>query len=52
MAQKHWAKAETEGLIIAAQDQTLATRSYHAGIIRDGSDPVCRICNRYKDVND
>ena len=45
-------KAETEGLIIAAQDQSLATRSYHARIIKDGTDPMCRICNRYEETID
>ena len=35
-------KAETEGLIIAAQDQT--PRAYHHHIIKDGTDPHCRIC--------
>ena len=32
---KQWLKAETEGLIAAAQDQSLATRSYHGHIIKD-----------------
>ena len=45
-------KAEAEGLIIAAQDQNLATRSYHARIIKDGTDPMCRICNRYEETID
>ena len=45
-------KAETEILIIAAQDQSLATRSYHARFIKDGTDPMCRICNRYKETTD
>ena len=34
-------KAETEGFIIAAQDQSLPTRNYKANIIKDGSDPMC-----------
>ena len=45
-------KAETEGLIIAAQDQSLATRSYHHRIIKDGTDPQCRICGRYEETID
>ena len=45
-------KAETEGLIIAAQDQSLATRSYHHRIIKDGTDPHCRICGRYEETID
>ena len=32
-------KAEIKGLIIAAQDQSLATRSYRHLIIKDGTDP-------------
>ena len=45
-------KAETEGLIIAAQDQSLATRSYHARIIKHGTDPMYRICNKYEETID
>jgi len=37
-------KAETKGLIIAAQDQSLATRSYHHHFIKDGGDRHCRLC--------
>ena len=37
-------KAETQGLIIAAQDQSLATRLYHHKIIKDGTSPHCRLC--------
>ena len=33
-------KSETEGFIIAAQDQSLATRLYHASIIKDGTSPL------------
>ena len=39
-------KAETEGLIIAAQDQSLATRLYHHKIIKYGTSPLCQLCNR------
>ncbi|XP_071795627.1 uncharacterized protein [Asterias amurensis] len=45
-------KAETEGLIIAAQDQSLATRSFHHRIIKDGIDPQCRICGKYEETVD
>ena len=45
-------KAETEDLIIAAQDQSLATRSYHARIIKDSTDPMCSIYNRYEETID
>lgn len=43
-------KVETKGLIIAGQYQSLSTRSYHARIIKDGTDPMCRICNRYEET--
>ena len=43
-------KAETECLIIAAQDQSLATRSYHHRIMKDGTDPQCRICGKYEET--
>ena len=29
-----WLKAETEGLIIAAQDQNLSTRNYQGNIVK------------------
>ena len=32
-------KAETEGLIIAAQDMCLVSCSYHHCIVKDGMDP-------------
>ena len=45
-------KAETEGLIIAAQDQSLSTRLYHHKIIKDGTSPLCRLCYRYEESID
>ena len=45
-------KGETEGLIIAAQDQSLATRSYHNKIIKDGTDPKCGMCNEFEETID
>ena len=39
-------KAETEGFIIAAQDKSLATNLYKSKIIKDGTDPLCRICKK------
>ena len=45
-------KGETEGLIIAAQDQSLATRSYHNKIIKDGTDPKCKMCNEFEETID
>ena len=45
-------KSETEGLIIAAQDQSLATRLYHHKIIKDGTRRLYRLCNRYNESID
>ena len=45
-------KAETEGLIIAAQDQSLATRLYHSNIIKDGTNPLCRMCGKFDESID
>ena len=49
-----WLRTESraQSLIIAAQDQSLATRSYHHRIIKDGTDPQCRICGRYEETID
>ena len=41
-------KAKTEGVIIAAPDQSLPTKSYFARIVKDGSSPLCRICHKYE----
>ena len=38
-------KGETEGFILAAQDQSLATRNYKANILHNGADPKCRFCD-------
>ena len=38
-------KAETEGFIVAAQDQSLFTRNFQANILHNGADPRCRFCN-------
>ena len=37
---------------MAAQDQSLATRSYRNKIIKDGTDPKCRMCNNYDETID
>ena len=38
-------KMETEGFIVAAQDQSLFTRNFQANIFYNGADPRCRFCN-------
>lgn len=35
-------KAETEGFILAAQNQTLFTRNFQANIINNSMDPKCK----------
>ena len=37
-------QAETEGLIVAAQDGVLPTASYRHSVLRDGCNPTCREC--------
>ena len=38
-------KGETEGFILAAQDQSLFTRNYQANVLHYGADPKCRFCD-------
>ena len=45
-------KAETGGLIIAAQDQSLETRLYHSNVIKDGTNPLCRMCGKFDESVD
>lgn len=45
-------KADTERMVIAAQVKSLATRSNHHKIIKDGTDPKCRMCNQYDETID
>ena len=39
-------KTETEGFILAAQDQCLLTRNYQGKVRKNGADPRCRICTQ------
>ena len=39
-------KAETEGMILAAQEQTLRTRAIQAGIDKREVSPLCRMCGK------
>ena len=40
-------KAETEGLLIAVQDHSLAIRYYQNKIIKNGASPKCRLCHEF-----
>ena len=45
-------KAETEGFIMAAQDQSLYTRSYQARIIKNEVDTKCKMYDQYDETVD
>lgn len=45
-------KAETEGFITAAQDQSLFTRNYQANVLKNGADPKCRFCDKFVETID
>ena len=46
-------KAETEGFMIAAQDQSLPTRWYQHKILKKPDvDPKCRLCGRFDETID
>jgi hypothetical protein len=45
-------KGETEGYIIAAQDQSLMTRNYQRNILKQGTDDLCRLCHKNKESID
>ena len=38
-------KAETEGFIVATQNQSLLIRNFQANILHNGAEPRCRLCN-------
>eukprot|EP00794_Sanderia_malayensis_P013027 gene13027-14365_t len=45
-------KAEMEGFIMAAQDQSLFTRYYQANILKNGADAKCRFCDKSTETVD
>ena len=45
-------KAETGGMIIAVQDQSLPTKSYFERIVKNGTSPLCRICHNHEETVD
>lgn len=45
-------KAETEGFLLAAQDQSLKTRNYMKYIMKKEVNPNCRYCNQEKETID
>ena len=45
-------KVETEGFVMAGQDQSLFTRNYSAKIIKNGADPKCQFCEKCEETVD
>ena len=45
-------KAETGGMIIAVQVQSLPTKSYFERIVKNGTSPLCRICHNHEETVD
>ena len=45
-------KSETEGFIMAAQDQSLFTRNYQANVLKTGVDDKCRFCDKFTETID
>ncbi|PFX28567.1 hypothetical protein AWC38_SpisGene6722 [Stylophora pistillata] len=45
-------KSEREGFISAAQDQCIKTNYYRNKILKDGTDPMCRICGQFQETID
>lgn len=45
-------KVDTDGLLVAAEYQSLATRSYQHRILNQDVNPMRRICNHYEETID
>ena len=45
-------KADTDGFIMAAQDQSLFTRNYQSKIVKNGTYPKSRFCDQYDETID
>ena len=45
-------KVDTEGLLVAAEYQSLATRSYQHRILNQDVNPMCRVCDHYEETID
>ena len=43
-------KPETDGFIIAAQDQCLKTNYYQNKSLKDATDQMCRTCNKQQEA--
>ena len=45
-------KGQTEGFIVAEQDQSIPTRVYQSKVLKNGVDPKCRLCKNNKETVD
>ena len=45
-------KSETEGFILAAQDQSLSTGNFQANTLQNGADPKCRVYDKHTETID
>ena len=45
-------KSETEGFIIAAQDQAIKTNCYRSKMLNNGTEPMCSICGQFPETID
>ena len=45
-------KSETEGFLMAAQDQSLKTKNYLANVMKITTDASCRYCNKFTETVD
>ena len=45
-------KAEAEGFILAAKDQSLLTRNHQAKVMKHGENPRCGKCTQYEETID
>jgi len=53
VAEECWTEScETEGFIVAAQDQSLFTRNYQANILHNGANPNCRFYDKHVETID
>ena len=45
-------KSETEGFLLAEQDQSLFTRNYQANIVKNDMDAKCWFCDNFSETVD
>ena len=45
-------ESETDGFVIAAQDQAINTNYYRSRMLKDGTALMCRICGQFQETID